>query len=261
MSTSVVLDYFFSLFSQGLEIRTILVHKSALADPLFYGFNLNLNYKVFGDFLKGLKSRRPMKKLLPPSWEVSVVLAYLKTPRFRCNKSIDLAALLLKTLFLVGLATGSRIGEMSALRRDPLHCKFWDQYKGVSLCTQEGFRYKSERFLKKVPIISFPSLEEAGKKNPLCPVDALKFWIERTQHWENPNDFLWLNAASNRPANARILSLRFKAIIRLAHNDDWHSNFHQLRKVAAYLAFHRGLSLKELCSRASWNQEGRISFL
>ena len=253
VATPVVLDYFMSLFSQGLEVRTILVHKSALMDPLFYGFNLNLNDKIYSDFLKGLKTKRPLKKLLPPSWEVGVVLAFLKSPSFRDNESIDVASLLLKTLFLVGLATGSRISEISALRRDILHCKFWPNKDGVDLCTKADFRYKSERFLKKAPILVIPSLKKVGNKvNPLCPVDALRVWLNRTKSWVNPENKIWMNAATKLPANARLLGLRFKALIRISHNDERHANFHELRKVATSLAFDQGLSLKDLRARANW---------
>ena len=48
------------------------------------------------------------------------------------------------------------------------------------------------------------------------------------------------------PANEGIIRLRFKALIRLAHNDQTAANFHQLRKVAASLAFDKGLSIAEL---------------
>ena len=137
ISIPVILRYFLALFNENLAIRTILVHKSALMDPLFYGFNINLNDKVCLDFIKGLKTRRPVKKSLPPEWDVDIVLAFLKTPKFRKNDSIELAPLLLKTIFLVGLASGARIGDWSALRRDKDHCNFWLNNKGVSMCQRE----------------------------------------------------------------------------------------------------------------------------
>ena len=115
------------------------------------------------------------------------------------------------------------------------------------LCVKESFRYKSERFIKKTPVIKIPCLEsKEGLNTYLCPVQALKTWIDRTKQWPNPENFLWLNAATKHPANARILALRFKALITLAHKDESHSNFHQLRKVAASLAFDRGLSLSRV---------------
>lgn len=61
ISPSVVLDYLLSLFNQGLAVRTLMVHKSALTDPLFYGFKINVNDKIFLDFLKSLRTMLPIK--------------------------------------------------------------------------------------------------------------------------------------------------------------------------------------------------------
>ena len=79
--------------------------------------------------------------------------------------------------------------------------------------------------------------------------------IDRTKDWVNPRCYIWFNAANRKPANARIISLRFKSLIRLAHNDQTTANFHQLRKVATSLAFDKGLSITDLCARANWGSE------
>ena len=61
ISPSVVLDYLPTLFNQGLAVRTLMVNKSALTDPLFYGFKINVNDKIFLDFLKSLRTMLPIK--------------------------------------------------------------------------------------------------------------------------------------------------------------------------------------------------------
>ncbi|CAF4317257.1 unnamed protein product [Rotaria magnacalcarata] len=98
-----------------------------------------------------------------------------------------------------------------------------------------------------------PSLRtNKGKSHKLCPVDALKNWSHRTDSWDNPQDFLWFNAASRKPANARLLALRFRQLIQLAYTDKTEANFHQIRKVATSLTFDKGLNLNQMCSRANW---------
>ncbi|CAF4221601.1 unnamed protein product [Rotaria magnacalcarata] len=215
----------------GLALRTMSTHRAALADPLFYGFQIDTNQKLFRDFFMACRTRRPIKKCLPPLWEVDKILLLLKTPQFSDNRTISLPALLLKTLFLAGLASGSCVSEIAAWRRDAEHCVFLPQDKGVSLSTREG---KDARLHK------------------LCPVKALSAWISRTAQWENPHNFLWFNAASKKPANIRMLALRFKQLIQLAYQDKVQANFHQLRKVATSLAFDKGVSLAQICSRANW---------
>ncbi|CAF2046128.1 unnamed protein product [Rotaria magnacalcarata] len=205
------------------------------------------------------RTRRPIKKCLPHQWEVDKILHLLKTPQFSNNKTISLPALLLKTLFLAGLASGSRVSEIAAWRQDTDHYNFLSPDKGVSLSTTEGFRFKSERLLKINPIIFISSLGKDARLLKLCPVKALSAWISRTAQWENLQNFLWFNAASKKPANIRMLALRFKQLIQLAYQDKAQANFHQLRKVATYLAFNKGVSLPQICSRANWGGEGTVS--
>ena len=69
---------------------------------------------------------------------------------------------------------------------------------------------------------------------------------------DNPDRFRWLNAASKKPANSRILALRFRQLIKLSHAQDTRANFHQIRKVATSLAFDKSLSIKDICTRANW---------
>ncbi|CAF4045384.1 unnamed protein product [Rotaria magnacalcarata] len=132
LTENLVLKYLFSLFKTGLALQTMSTHRAALADPLFYGGAIDPNSKIFKDFFISCWTRRPIKKCLPPKWEVDKVLQLLKSPTFSINSTISLAALLLKTIFLIGLASGSRITEIAALRQDSDHCEFLRHNKGVS---------------------------------------------------------------------------------------------------------------------------------
>ncbi|CAF4354177.1 unnamed protein product, partial [Rotaria magnacalcarata] len=179
VSEHVLISFFFKLFKQGLALRTMSAYRASLADPMFYGFQIDTNSKVFRDFFISCRTRRPITKTLPPQWEVYKVLQYLKTSQFKNNKTISLPALLLKTLFLIALATGSRISEIA---------------------------------------------------HSLCPVECLRNWLDITSEWPNPNNFIWFNAATQKPANNRILVLRFRQLINLSHAHNTKSNFHQIRK-------------------------------
>ena len=256
ITIEVVLSYLFSLFKQGLALATMATHRAALSDPLLYGHNIDTNAKIFRDFFISCRTRRPIRKVLPPAWDVDTVLKYLKTPQFSNNKVISISSLFLKTLFLVALAAGSRISELSALRRDQDHLEFLKGNKGVNLSTSEGFIFKSERLLKRNPILFIPSLKNnKGTSHSLCPVSALKCWVDRTSDWDNPQNFLWINTVSRKVANARILALRFRQLVQLAYTKEMPANFHQIRKLATSIAFDKGLNLSQLCSRANWARE------
>ena len=231
-------------------------HRAALADPLFYSFKIDTGAKIFKDFFTACRTRRPIKKVLPPAWDVDKVLRFLRSPQFANNATITTPALLLKTIFLLALASGSRVSELAALRRDKDHCQFLENNKGINLSTKDGVLFKSERLLKQNPVLFIPSLKnKKHKTDVLCPVNALKHWLSRTDKWENPQSVIWFNAATKRPGNARLLSLRFKKLIQLAYTEKVSAKFHDIRKAATSLAFNQGLSISQVCARANWAGE------
>lgn len=246
-----VLNYLLYLFHKPLAPNTIMVHKAALSDPLNYCFNISTSDKEFKDLIMYFRKVRPIKKKLPPQWKVSLVLKYLKSPLFLQNNSISLSCLFMKCIFLIALASGSRVSEISALRRDINHLRF-HQDGSLELIPHTNFRYKSERILKKAKPILIPRLKE-GKG--ICPVEALRSYLTRTNSWANPDEVLWLNPCTKKVAAKRTLSFRFKSLIKLSHQHDTQANFHEIRALATSLAFDKGISMKDLCSRAHWNNE------
>ena len=56
--------------------------------------------------LKGIANMSHKTKTLTPKWDLAVVLNFLKSPTMRDNKSLDFKFLILKTVFLVALASG-----------------------------------------------------------------------------------------------------------------------------------------------------------
>ena len=91
-------------------------HRAALAEPLFYAYTIRMQ-KFFKDFFTACRTRRPIKKLLHPAWDVDRVLQLLKSARFGNNATLTTPALLLKTLFLLALASETRVSELSDLHR------------------------------------------------------------------------------------------------------------------------------------------------
>ena len=75
---------------------------------------------------------------------------------------------------------------------------------------------------------------------------------------DNPDRFRGLNAASKKPANSRILALRFRQLIKRSHAQDTRANLYQIRKVATSLAFDKSLSIKDICTRANWESSSVI---
>jgi integrase len=185
---------------------------------------------------------------------VDNVFRLLKKPIFRDNETIPLSCLFSKTLFLIALASGARVGELAALRRDDDHMEIIVDGSFMKFIPHEEFRFKSHTRLVKIKPFKIKALpsNEAG----LCPVQACLTFIDRTSSLPNPEFALWIKEGSPKPVKNRSLALNFQRLIRLSHiGEDIKGNIHQVRGVAASLAFKAGISLKSLRSRAQWGSE------
>lgn len=58
---------------------------------------------------------QPPKNRFVPQWDIAVVLNYLKGRLYKNNKDLSLPALSYKTAFLIALASGRRVSEISNL--------------------------------------------------------------------------------------------------------------------------------------------------
>ena len=101
---------------------------------------------------------------------------------------------MLKILFLVALASGSRVSKLAALSR---RGKVF--HKGsVVLIVKEGFLLKNQTMAHCPSNLVIPAL---NPPHQLCPVSSLKDYIERTCHLEH-KDQVFLSPSSNVPLKA-----------------------------------------------------------
>ena len=72
---------------------------------------------VLHDLLRSFQAEAPIREVRPPSWDLNVVLSFLRSSSFEPLTTISLRDLSRKTLFLLSLATANRVGEIPALSR------------------------------------------------------------------------------------------------------------------------------------------------
>ena len=134
-----------------------------------------------------------------------------------------------KAIFLVALASGGRISEISALQRGPSHIRF--SLQDILLIQARDFLAKNENSQRRRD----PSRTRAlGTKDPLCPVLTLKSYLERTSNAKTRGLFLYhikQTTLSIAQIRTRMLSL-----IRTA-NPGSSPKVHGIRKYATTLAF------------------------
>ena len=102
----------------NLQYRTISSYRAALRHPLLIACGVEIK-SVYSDLLlRGIFNACPPQKAKPmPSWSLNHVLSFLDSAVFEPLETAEPLRLLQKTLFLLFLATGRRLGEVSSLSR------------------------------------------------------------------------------------------------------------------------------------------------
>lgn len=249
VSKTTVLQYLVHLGAdKHLNPKTILVYRNALHLPLLYGFGINTKDQEFSLLARSQFITNPPKRKIVPNWEPNPVLTMLEQPQFT-NNTATTERLLSKTLFLVALATGNRVSELSAFSR--ASTAFSDNDLQVTIAVRPGFLYKNQTLYRTPPNIIISALPtEDGSPHALCPLDALRHWLKLSSAWGH--DAIFINPTSKKPMNRGAISLCLVKTINSAIPGAF-AKAHDLRKISASLAWARGVSPHEITQHLFWS--------
>ena len=80
---------------------------------------------ILSESIRSFELQRPVQRTLTPKWDLSWVLVCLqKAPYEPLNKASRLYVTIIKTAFLLALATAKRCSEIHALAVDANHLRF-----------------------------------------------------------------------------------------------------------------------------------------
>ena len=244
ISVDFCLSFFRHLFEGGTKPSTLASYKSALRDPLWWAFKVDLNDDYFARMLKGCVRLRPVSPPKPISWSLHKVLTHLAsidiettTPKLR----------LAKTLFLLALASGSRLSELVALSRDEGQVLFYDS-RLVKLSPDPTFLAKNELPSSRKKPLRIPALGEEYKS--LCPVACLKVYIHSTSNVGSGS--LFRTHSGGGPLTPAGMRRELVGIIK-ASNPGSFPRTHDIRKVASSLAFFEDMSFSDLAEYTGWS--------
>ena len=169
-----------------LAIDTIRGYRSALSSTLYNVVDLT-NSIFLRNLLKNMDLQRPKYKELCPKFNPALVLVYITSPPFEPIMKASLWHLMLKTVFLLKLASGRRRNELHALSCDEKCYHFSADGGLVTLITEPGFLAKNQKPQYSTARIVIPALGPSVGDHPdkkRCPVTALKAYLERTKEPE-----------------------------------------------------------------------------
>ena len=223
--------------------RTLSGYRSALRHPLLFALQLEVNTVSSDLFLRGLFNYVPPDRAKSmPEWSLNMLLSSLLEPPFEPLDSAPFFRLTQKTLCLILLASGRRIGDIESLSRSARSTRSGD---ALLLSWVHGYVPKnhSPDFQPGCPSIRrMTSVLDRDKL--LCPVRAYTTYFHRT--WELLDDAplsrrhqrLWLHPRSLRPLSKGTLTRWFIDLVLESRRlngllEPVSVGPHQMRKLAA----------------------------
>ena len=257
-----------SFLQDGLERRlspsTLKVYVAAIAahHDAVEGKSLG-KHDLIIRFLKGARRLNPPRVLHSvPSWDLALVLRALQSPPFEPLSTVELNILSIKTALLLALASFKRVGDLQAFSVDESCLEFGPGLSHVVLRPRLGYvpKVPTTPFADQVVNLQALPQEEADPALAfLCPVRALRVYIDRTQSFRT-SDQLFVCYGGQQKGKAvskqRLAHWLVDAITRayesLGEPCPPRLRAHSTRGVAASWALAQGASLTDICRAAGW---------
>ena len=210
---------------------------------------------------------RPKSSRNLPKWNLSVVLNELTKAPFEPMKDSDLKHLTLKTAFLLALASGKRRSEIHAWVANKV--ANLGQWEKVALFPSSDFIAKNQlarEGSQSVSPVTIPALttivdRQFKEDRTLCPVRALRFYLDRTKDLRGSRSLLFISFKKGHTSDIRpaTLSSWLKQTILLCYKqadqqalDLVQVKAHDIRAFAASKAFYGGVSVDQIMQACHW---------
>lgn len=255
-------EFFMYLFNvRKCKPQTIAGYKSAIAIIHQNGSSIGINSELLS-LLKGLFNKYPSTRQLTPNWNLPLVLLALTKHPFEPLESADLKFLTLKTVFLVAIASASRVSEIHSLSLDDGHFRL--ERKGIKMLPNMEFLAKTQtmnRPWEPIYIPAFDSYATDSEDLKLCPCRALKIYINRTKSIRKSNRlFVTYQQNNHKEASKDSIARWIVSMVRFAYDNAESETLkivraHDTRRLSTSWALFCGASANDILRAAHWASE------
>ena len=244
-----VLEFLADLFDRGLKYRTINNYRSAISarHELVGGIPLGEHRDVCR-LMKGISNERPPEPRYCTTWDVAVVLEFIKS--LGENQALSDKNITLKLSLLLAITSAHRGAELKQLKVSlmNLHDDFVDfSFSGKLKTSKQGKRDLTSKF------------HRFTEDQRVCPVLCLREYLNRSKDWRYQNDSLVLeqlflsyikpHKVVSKPTIARWL----KEILGMAGLDIGVYKAHSTRAAATSKADSLGLRIEDIVGQGNWS--------
>ena len=255
-------------FDEGLQYSTIKGDVAAIAayHRRFQRARRSLGRDTaIKAFLRGGFWLRPPVKEIVPKWELSLVLQALNEAPFEPARNASLQAWTMKTVFLLAITSAARVGELQAL----------DSHEDLlTLNRYRAILHLNPAFLPKVVNVVYINRQidlEAfhpvfqtrleKKLHTLCPVRALRWYLEKTKPIRVDRQLLvsYQAGRQGKKVNKATVARWIRQTVVYSYNQMGRElplrsvRAHDTRAQAASFADLKGVAPADLCAAATWS--------
>ena len=265
------LNYLFTV--KNLKPATITGYRTAIADALGSQGEF-ISISELNRLIASLTRDRPKPNRSIPTWDLSLVLLGLTKPPFEPLSEAPLKWLTYKTVFLLALASGKRRSEIHAWTHSSVSSR--RNWSEVTVSPSPAFLAKNQLAsdgpdsIKPVVIPALTTMLDSSlvEDKSLCPVRALKVYLEKTKSMRKGKALLFvsLREGYSKDITRITISQWIKHTIQTCYQssdtDDQQVTqvrAHDVRAMAASLAFKGGISLEQVLSSCYWKSHNTFT--
>lgn len=262
-----VLEFLQGLLDSGRSVSTLRVFASAITSGhQGFGRFSACSHPLVKRFLRGARRMRPPPRQIVPPWDLQTVLDGLEGPPFEPLDSAEIRFLSFKTVVLLALSSAKRVGDLCALSVHPSCISFSQDGGLVHLWPNPAFHPKvitsdfRSRVIRIRALCTPPDSDERVRLQLLCPVRALRCYIERTAAFRT-TDRLFVRFGTKghgAPLSSQRLAHWVCDGIATAYQARGCPppsviRAHSTRGVSTSVALSRGVTVSDICQAASWS--------
>ena len=264
LSVYLLIEFINNLEETGRAYSTINNYKCAILLVLECTNRCNpATLTLLNRRMKKLRKTYQKRPAETPQWDVNTVLTFLKSSRFEPLEEKSLQTILIKTIFLLILASGRRPSDPSGLCISRSTDWFIAGINKVILQFHPLFRPKAKSANFFPEPVTFSSLEDAEgiAQNDIlsCPSRALRVFVKESEHLRSHAiSYLLIHPVTGNHLKPAYLSRCIKTLILDAYKytgsqmDRGNVQARHTRKIASSLAFHSGASLEDILRKSGW---------
>ena len=250
-------EFLISLHDRNLSPATVKGYRSAISTILKQISVSFSNQSILSDVVKSFELHRPRTKAHFPKWDLALVLSTLSGDLFEPLQSCGFKELTLKTVFLTALATDRRRSEIHAFSSTDVQFS----NESVSLCTFPGFLAKNQLPSVVSGPVSVPCLSAQDVNPLLCPVRALRIYLDRVKPRRRGRKRLFISHfdSYDKEISCDTISRWVVQTIKLAYAvnklDLVPVNAHEVRALASSWAWSNWVPLEDIVKAGFWASE------